>query len=86
MMQGSDKTGGASVDATTVRHCCGDLPAWKIARILEIAPDLAALEAAVAWAGGDDETTPQRHMAPHGSAALVYEILVAGEENGNRDR
>ena len=85
-MQGSDKTGGASVDEKTVRHCCGDLPAWKVARILEIAPDLAALEAAAAWASGDDETTPQRHMAPHGSAARVYEILVAGEEDDGRDR
>jgi hypothetical protein len=64
----------------TVRRVCGDIPDWKVAEILAVGGDLVALEEAVAWAAGDDETTPQRHLAPSSAAARFYEILAADEE------
>lgn len=63
-----------------VRRVCGDIPDWKVAGILAVGGDLVALEEAVAWAAGDDETPPQRHLPPSSPAARFYEILVADEE------
>jgi hypothetical protein len=63
-----------------VRRVCGDIPDWKVAEILAVGGDLVALEEAVAWASGDDETTPERHLSPDSPAARFYEVLAADEE------
>jgi hypothetical protein len=64
----------------TVRRVCGDISDRKVSEILAVGGDLVALEEAAAWAAGDDETTPQRHMPPSSPAARFYEILAADEE------
>lgn len=62
-----------------VRRVCGRIPDWKVEDIIATGADLRALEEAAAWAAGDDETTPRRHLPPHGVAAQVFDILTAGE-------
>ena len=79
-MTDAPESGSTHLGYDTVRRACGDIPDWKVAEILAVGGDLIALEEAVAWASGDDETTPQRHLAPSGAAARFYEILVADEE------
>jgi hypothetical protein len=63
-----------------VRLTCGALPDWKVREIIETNADAEALEVAVAWAAGDNENPPLRHLAPHSAEARVYEILMADEE------
>ncbi|MGM0583161.1 MAG: hypothetical protein ACQEUZ_00700 [Pseudomonadota bacterium] len=67
-----------------VRRICGDIPDWKLAQIVATGADVTELEEAVAWASGDDETTPDRHLAPGGAAARIYDILTADEEYDDR--
>lgn len=67
-----------------VRRVCGDIPDWKLARIVATGADATALEEAAAWASGDDETTPDRHLAPGGAAGRIYDILTADEEYDDR--
>lgn len=64
----------------TVRRLCGGISDRKIEEILATGADLEALEEALAWSAGDDEHTPKRHLAPHGPAARIVEILVADDE------
>lgn len=61
-----------------VRHLCGELPDWKIAKIVASQASYRDLETAVLWTQGEDRG-PERHMLG-GRAAYLYEILMAGEE------
>lgn len=67
-----------------VRHVCGELPDWKIARIIAIEPTYQELETAAFWAQGEDRG-PDHHPL-EGKVALLYEIIMAGEEWEDRDR
>lgn len=71
--------------ADDVRRICGDLPDWKLKEILASGADIDALEQAVAWSSGDDESTPMRHIPPGSPAARIYEVLAADEEFNERD-
>lgn len=74
---------GASVvrlTAADVRRVCGDASEARIVAILACEPTLDDLAEAAAWLAGNDETTPKRHLEPHGAAARVYEILAADTE------
>jgi hypothetical protein len=79
-MTDAPSSGSTQLSYETVRRLCGDIPDWKVAEILDVEGDLVALEEAVAWTAGDDETTPQRHLPPSSAAARFYEILAADEE------
>jgi hypothetical protein len=61
-----------------IRRLCGDLPDWKIAKIIASRATFQELETAVIWAQGADPGPD--HHALHGQAACLYEILMAGEE------
>lgn len=61
-----------------VRHLCGDLPDWKVAKIIASEASYQELETAVLWAQGEDPG-PDHHPL-EGQAAYLYEILMAGEE------
>lgn len=69
-----------------VRRLCGDMPEWKLRAILDLKPDLGALEIALAWIDGDDEHTPLRYLAPHGISGRIYDIVMADEEFGSDER
>ena len=70
----------AKLSAADIRRVCGNIAGWKVSQIIATGGDMRALEEAAAWASGDDETTPRRHLPPHGAAAAIAEILMAGEE------
>jgi hypothetical protein len=61
-----------------VRHLCGDLPDWKVAKIMASKASYQELETAVLWAQGEDPG-PDHHPL-EGQVAYLYEILMAGEE------
>jgi hypothetical protein len=61
-----------------VRHLCGELPAWKIAKIIASGATYQDLEVAATWAQGEDRG-PDHHPL-EGQVAYLYEILKAGEE------
>lgn len=63
-----------------VRRVCGDIPEWKIEDIIATGASLAELEEGALWASGDNETTPTRHLPPHGAAAAVFDILTVDED------
>jgi hypothetical protein len=57
---------------------CGELPDWKIAKIIASKASYQELETAVVWAQGEDRG-PDHHPL-EGQTAYLYEILMAGEE------
>lgn len=61
-----------------VRRLCGDLPDWKIAKIIASNANYQELETAVFWAQGENRG-PDHHPL-EGQVAYLYEILMAGEE------
>jgi hypothetical protein len=61
-----------------VRHLCGELPDWKIAKIIASNASYQELETAVMWALG--EARGPEHEPLEGQVAYLYEILTAGEE------
>ena len=63
-----------------VLHLCGDLPDWKIAKIIESEATYEEMETAVVWVQGEDRG-PDHHPL-EGKVAYLYEILTAGEEWG----
>ncbi|WP_417669660.1 hypothetical protein [Roseibium sp.] len=67
--------------AELVRSVCGQLSDEKVRDILTTGAGLGELEEAMAWAAGDDEHTPLRHLPPEGAAAKAYDVLVAGEQD-----
>jgi hypothetical protein len=62
-----------------VRHLCGELPDWKIAKIIASKATYHELETAVLWTQGENRGPEERHMLGS-QAAYLYEILMAGEE------
>jgi len=70
----------ATIHAADIRRICGDIADWKVAAIQAAGGGIDALEEAVAWSSGDDESTPDRHLAPGSAAAKIYAVLIAGEE------
>jgi hypothetical protein len=61
-----------------VRHLCGELADWKIAKIIASNASYEELETAVMWAQG--EALGPEHEPLEGQVAYLYEILMAGEE------
>ncbi len=76
----------ASLTQEDVRHLCGDIPDWKIARIEKIGTNAEELELALAWTYGESDIAGEARLPLTGLAAQVYEILVGDEETweGNR--
>ena len=85
-MTDATETRSEYLSSELVRRLCGDIPDWKVAEILAVGGDLVALEEALAWASGDDETIPERHLSPNSPAARIYDVLTAGEEFTDDER
>jgi hypothetical protein len=67
-----------------VRRLCGDLPDWKVAKIIASEASYQELEAAVLWAQGENQG-PDHPL--EGKVADLYEIITADEEwEDDRDR
>ena len=64
--------------AADIRAICGDILDWKVVAILGLQPTATEVEAAAAWAGGQDDLG--RFGRPlSGTTAQVHDILTVDE-------
>lgn len=76
----------ATLTSDDVRHLCGDIPDWKVARIIASEATYDDLEAAVAWAEGESDVMGKARVPLSGRAAYLMEILTADEDLWEDDR
>ena len=62
-----------------IARVCGDILDWKISAIIASGASLPEVEAACAWAAGQDEALAKEREPLTGRTAAVYEILIADE-------
>ena len=76
-----------SEPATTddAKRLLGDADENKIAEILAVKPTIWELEQAVIWHRGDGDVLGKTGHALSGTAARIFEILSADDEDENRD-
>jgi hypothetical protein len=74
------KTPDATVTHEDIRHLCGELADWKVARILASGATYEDLKTAMTWAGGQDDVIGPAEHPLTGRAALLYEIITADED------
>jgi len=86
MINDPNQEGASGPSHDEVRHLCGDIADWKVTAILATGADLDDIGAAVAWAAGEDDVMGEERRPLSGSAAAVYDILIADEEYGDEDR
>jgi hypothetical protein len=67
-----------------VRRLCGELPDWKVAKIIASEANYQELETAALWAQGEDPG-PDHHPL-EGRIAYLYEIITAEEEWEDEER
>lgn len=65
--------------AADIRAICGDILDWKLSAIMALRPSAAEVEAATAWASGQDDLG-QAGRPLSGTTAQVYDILTADED------
>jgi hypothetical protein len=63
-----------------ILHLCGELPAWKIAKILTSEATYEDLKTAMTWAGGQDDVIGPAEHPLTGRAAYLYEVITADED------
>lgn len=63
-----------------ILHLCGELPDWKVARILASEATYEDLNTAMTWAGGQDDVIGPAEHPLTGRAAALYEIITADED------
>jgi hypothetical protein len=74
------KVPNAMLTHEDIQHLCGELPDWKIARILASEATYEDLKMAMTWAGGQDDTIGPAEHPLAGLAAYLYEIITADED------
>jgi hypothetical protein len=63
-----------------IMHLCGELPEWKIAKILASEATYEDLMTAITWAQGEDAVMGPTHHPLAGRVAYLYEIITAEED------
>ncbi len=63
-----------------VRRILGEILEWKVDAIVASGATLAELEVAAAWAAGADDVMGDARAPLSGRAAMVYDLIAAGEE------
>lgn len=69
-----------------ILHLCGELPDWKVARILTSEATYEDLKTAMEWAGGQDDVVGPAEHPLVGRAAYLYEIITADEDIWGENR
>jgi hypothetical protein len=69
-----------------VIRLCGEMPDWKVSRILASGATASDLEVAVAWASGEDDVMGEERLPLSGRAAELYEIITADEDLWSDER
>ena len=68
-------------------HLCGELPDWKVAKMLASDANYEDLKTAMAWAEGQDDVIGPVEHPLTGRAAYLYEVVTADEDIwGENDR
>lgn len=74
------KVPNAMLTHEDIQHLCGELPDWKIARILASEATYEDLTMAMTWAGGQGDIIGPTEHPLAGRAAYLYEIITADED------
>jgi len=80
MQKKPTETAGVRLSPEDVRHVCGDIPDWKIVKIVETGATIGELEKATVLAEGADDVIRHRDAPPHGTINEICEILITDEE------
>jgi len=84
---GPTKVASAMLTHEDIQHLCGELPDWKVAKILASEATYEDLETTMTWAGGQDDIIGPAEHPLAGRAADLYEIIMANEDIwGENDR
>jgi hypothetical protein len=75
-----EKPPHAMVTHDDILHLCGELPDWKVARILASEATYEDLATTMAWVGGQDDVIGPAEHPLIGRAAALYEIITADED------
>jgi hypothetical protein len=77
---------GGLLSKEAVVQLCGDVPDWKIARILALEPTYEELEAAILWSEGAEDAMAEARKTLAGRTAAIYEIIIADEDLWDEQR
>ena len=82
MMVVRSSVGGEPATATRddLLRLVGDVDERKVLEIPALHPTVSEVEEAMLWAGGDGDVLAKRGHPLHGTAAGVFDILAADEE------
>jgi hypothetical protein len=70
----------APLDAAEVRRLCGEILDWKVDAIVTSGATHADVAKAVAWLTGESDVMGEARAPLEGKAAIVYDLLAAGED------
>lgn len=76
----------ARIQAEEVRRLCGDVVDSKVSEIIASGASISDVELAMARLTGVDDILRYRPEPLDGLAAIVYDLLVAGEDFGQDER
>lgn len=76
----SDLETQADLQPDDVRRLCGEILDWKVDAIMASGATTSDLEVAVAWLSGAEDVMGEEPAPLAGKAALVYDLLVGGED------
>jgi len=69
-----------AASGSELRSIVGNIDEAKIIEILKLNPTVADLEEAALWAGGEGDTLGKEGHPLTGTAAQVFDILIADED------
>lgn len=69
-----------AIRADELKSIVGDIDEAKVIEILKLNPSVAELEEAAVWAAGDGDVLDKQGRPLTGTAALIFDILTADEE------
>ena len=70
----------ARIEAEDVRRLCGDVVDWKVGAIIASGATINDVELAMARLTGADDILRYQPEPLDGRAAIVYDLLVGGED------
>ncbi len=75
----------AQIEAQDVRRLCGDVLDWKVGAIIASGASISDVELAVARLTGADDILRDRPEPLDGAAAVVYDLLMSGDDFPDED-
>ena len=79
------QTRSTAVNTRELRSIVGDIDEAKIIEILKLNPSVTDLEEAVIWDGGDGDTLGKQGHPLVRTAAQIFEILTADDDESQAE-